>query len=355
MHCSELMRVALISPPFIAVPPVRYGGTELFIANLANELHDLGHDVTVYANGDSNVRCRLKYLYEHSEWPLTDSFRPWLKNIDHTAWAMADAAKWADVIHLNDVVGVPFTRFIDTPTVLTIHHPDDQTLAEQYARYPNVHYVAIAEWLAGRQPMPCVHVVHHGIDPECYTFSADKDDYVAFLGRMAPSKGPHLAILAAKHAGVRLKLAGEVQPTFRDYWTKQVLPLIDGDQIEFIGEVDRAAKNELLSKARALLFPIQWEEPFGLVMIESLACGTPILAFGGGAVEEIVRDGVNGWICRDVDDMAARINNLAIPAADCREYMMERFSLSRMAEQYVSVYESARSASVEPMASIREA
>jgi glycosyltransferase involved in cell wall biosynthesis len=138
------MRIALISPPFIEVPPVNYGGTELFIGNLATELRALGHDVTVYANGDSKVRCRVKWIYAHSEWPLTDPIRPWLKNVDHTAWAMADAAQWADVIHLNDVVGVPFTRFVSTPTVLTIHHPDEPVLAEQYARYPDVDYVAIA-------------------------------------------------------------------------------------------------------------------------------------------------------------------------------------------------------------------
>src|ERR1041385_5417325 len=136
------MRIALIAPPFIAVPPIRYGGTELFIANLANELHALGHDVTVYANGDSKVRCRLKSVYPHTEWPLADFARAQYKNVDHTAWAVADAAKWADVIHLNDIVGVPFTRFVDTPTVLTIHHPDEAPMTEQYMGYPNVHYVA---------------------------------------------------------------------------------------------------------------------------------------------------------------------------------------------------------------------
>jgi glycosyltransferase involved in cell wall biosynthesis len=348
------MRIALIAPPFIAVPPARYGGTELFIANLARELHGLGHDVTVYANGDSKLPCRVKWVYPHAEWPLDDPVRPGLKNVDHTAWAMADAAAWADVIHLNDIVGVPFTRFIDVPTVLTIHHPHEPALSEQYARYPNVHYVAIAEWLARRQTMPHVHVVHHGISPERYTFCADKEDYVAFLGRMAPSKGPHLAIDAAKRAGVRIKLAGEIQPTFRDYWLKQVLPHVDGERVEFIGEVDQPKKNALLSKARALVFPIQWEEPFGLVMIESMACGTPVLALPGGAVEEIVHDGVNGWICRDVAEMSSRITTLAIPAAACREYMVEHFSVARMADQYLTVYEAAMHESTADAVSSRD-
>src|SRR5206468_6151036 len=178
--------------------------------------------------------------------------RPVLKNMDHTAWSMRDAASWADVIHLNDVVGVPFTTFVDVPSVLTIHHPHEPSLSEQYIRYPRVHYVSIAEWLARREPMPQVHVVHHGIPVADYTFSDKKDDYVAFLGRMAPCKGPHLAIEAAVLAGVRLKVAGEIQPLFRDYWEQHVLPRIDGKQIEYVGEADPAVKNALLSQARAL-------------------------------------------------------------------------------------------------------
>jgi glycosyltransferase involved in cell wall biosynthesis len=183
-----------------------------------------------------------------------------------------------------------------------------------------------------------VHVVHHGIALSDYTFSAAKDDYVAFLGRMAPCKGPHLAIEAALRAGVRLKLAGEIQPTFHEYWHRQVRPLIDGDQIEYIGEADFATKNALLSGARALLFPIQWEEPFGLVMIEAMACGTPVLAFAGGSVEEVVSDGVNGWICRDVTEMAGRIASLGIAPDACRDFVRRRFSLAAMGERYLEVY-----------------
>ncbi len=236
------MRIALIGPPFIAIPPKRYGGTELFIANLATGLFARGHDVTVYGNGESRLRCPVKWRYPWAEWPLDDPVRPGLKNADHTAWAMRDAASSADVIHLNDIVGAPFTHFVDIPTVLTLHHPHEPALSEQYARYPDIDYVAIGEWLARREQMPKLHIVHHGIPIDSYTFSSKKSEYVAFLGRMAPCKGPHLAIEAAKRAGVRLKLAGEVQPAFREYWEMEVLPLIDGEQTEYIGEVDQWAR-----------------------------------------------------------------------------------------------------------------
>jgi len=333
------MRIALIAPPFIEVPPKRYGGTELFIGNLACELDAQGHDVTVYGNGASRLPCAVKWRYRDPEWPLHDAVRSQLKNVDHTAWAMHDAAPWADIVHLNDIVGAPFTRFVDAPTVLTIHHPHEAALSEQYMRYPAIHYVTIADWLSRCEPMPSVDTIHHGIPVSGYTFEIEKDDYVAFLGRMAPCKGPHLAIEAARLAGVKLKLAGEIQPPFRDYWEEQVKPRIDGEQIVYVGEADQEMKSALLSRARALLFPIQWEEPFGLVMIEAMACGTPVLAFPGGAVEEIVEDGVNGWVCRDLADMAAHITSLDVSAVTCRQFAAMHFSVARMAEQYVDLYE----------------
>ena len=336
------MRIALVAPPFIAVPPLRYGGTELFIANLACELHARGHDVTVYANGDSRLPCPVKYRYADSEWPVADPVRSHMKNADHTAWALHDAVSWADVIHLNDTVGVPFTTFIDTPVVMTVHHPHDPALSEHYARYPQIDYVAIGAWLARLEPVPKLHVVHHGIPIDRYACCSERGDYVAFLGRMAPCKGPHLAIEAAKRAGIRLKIAGEVQPIFRDYWEEEVRPRIDGeDGIEYIGEADHEQKNALLSRARALLFPIQWEEPFGLVMIEAMACGAPVLAFAGGAVEEIVQNGTNGWICRDLDAMVECIRSPMPSPEGCRAFVAEHFSVDRMADHYLEVYEQA--------------
>jgi glycosyltransferase involved in cell wall biosynthesis len=212
-----------------------------------------------------------------------------------------------------------------------------------YERYPDVAYVAISCAQARKEPMPAVTVVHHGIALDDYQFRDDKEDYVAFLGRMVPCKGAHTAIEVARRAGLRLKLAGEIQPMYAQYWRDEVLPNIDGDRVEYVGEAAHAEKNELLSRARALLFPIDWDEPFGLVMIEAMACGTPVLAFAGGSVEEIVSDGVSGWICSDAGDMAAKAQATAVPPESCRAWVATHFSRERMVDRYVDVYQRARS------------
>jgi glycosyltransferase involved in cell wall biosynthesis len=335
-----IMRIAVVAPPFIPVPPVTYGGTELFVAHLAEGLSARGHDVVVYANGDSRVRCRVKWRYRHSHWPVEHPAAGQLKNADHSAWAIHDASLRADLVHINDAVGVPFSTFIEQPVVMTLHHPHEPVLSALYEKYPGIQYVAISGAQARLERMPRIAVVYHGIDLARYRPTAAKEDYVVFLGRMAPCKGPHSAIEAARRAGVRLLLAGEIQPTFRDYWDQRVAPLLGGD-IEYVGEADLALKTHLLSRARALLFPIDWQEPFGLVMIEAMACGTPVLAFAGGSVEEIVCDGVSGWICRDAADMADRIAAPPVPSESCRAWAADRFSVDTMVRRYVELYEQA--------------
>jgi len=333
------MRIGIVAPPFIPVPPIAYGGTELFIAHLASELHARGEEVTVYANGESRVACALKWLYCRSEWPISDPLAAQLKSADHSSWAVHDAMQWADVVHLNDVVAVPFTRFADVPVVLTIHHPHEPALSGVYSRYPDVEYVAISAAQARREPMPRVSVVHHGLSLSDYRCSDRKEDYLVFLGRMAPCKGVHTAIEVARRAGLPLKIAGEIQPVFQEYWDHDVRPHVDGTSVEYVGEAGLARKNELLANARALLFPIHWDEPFGLVMIEAMACGTPVLAFDAGSVPEIVRDGVSGWICADAADMAARAASPGIAAESCRAWVASRFSCERMVDRYLDVYD----------------
>ena len=342
------MRIGLLAAPFIPVPPPAYGGTELFIEQMARGLRARGHRVIVYANGESRTEAELRWCYPRGEWPITNPVAAQLKNADHSGWAIHDAMKSVDVLQVNDVCALPFTRFVDLPVIHTLHHAHETELSTQYLRHPAVHYVAISQYQAVREPMPDVTVVHHGIDVSTYTFCARKRDYLLFLGRIAPVKGVHIAIDVAARCGLHLVLAGEIQPIFQDYWDREVAPRVDGKLVEYVGAADQALKHELLSHARALLFPIQWDEPFGLIMIEAMASGTPVLAFSRGSVPEVVHDGTSGWICRDVDDMADRAVSPGVPAEACRAWVAQRFSLARMVSHYLQLFERARAGAGPP-------
>lgn len=332
------MRVALIAPPFIPVPPREYGGTELFIAHLAEELQRQGAQVVVYANGESALGVEIRWAYERSQWPIKQDEHAQLKDLDHTSWAVADAARDCDIIHLNTTQGLACSRFVRTPLVHTIHHANQQHLSDFYSRFPQVNYVCISAFQCRGEPMPKKRTIHHGIRVSDYHIQADKRQYLSFIGRIAPIKGTHLAIEIAKQSGVPLKIAGEVQPAYRDYFEVKVKPHIDGKFIEYVGLADLAAKNELLGNSLAMLFPIQWHEPFGLVMVEAMACGTPVLALRGGSVPEVVQEGVSGFVRRSARDLAGRIAQLPLPAEPIRNYVEERFSLQRMARDYMNLY-----------------
>src|SRR5437763_14622848 len=332
------MRIALIAPPFICVPPKMYGGTELFIAQVAEGLKKRRIEVVVYTNGESQIEVERRWLYDKAQWPIQGEIYDNLKDINHTSWSIADAARDCDVIHLNNVPGLAQTRFVDCGFVYTIHHPHVDGLSEFYQFFPEVHYVTISDFQRHREKMTDVRTIHHGIDLNLYEFRPRKQQYLSFLGRIAPIKGTHSAIQVAKKSGIPLKIAGEIQPLYRDYWESQIKPHVDGKFIEYVGEADLAAKNELLGDSLAMLFPIEWDEHFGWVMIEAMACGTPVLAFGGGSVPEIVKDGVSGYICHSVDEMAARARTLQIPAEMIRSYTEQNFTIDRMVDEYVQLY-----------------
>lgn len=333
------MRIALVAPPFIPVPPVEYGGTELFLADLANALQAMGDDVVVYTNGESTIGVEKRWLFERAEWPIKagDAYAP-LKELEHTAWAIQDVSSSCDIVHLNGVIGLMCSRLSRLPFVYTVHHPTDRRLSAVYARLPEVYYVCISNDQRNRENLPRQQTIHHGIDLSKYQLRTEKQQYLSFIGRVAPIKGVHLAIEIAKRAQIPLKIAGEIQPMYRDYYNTRIKPEVDGKFIEYIGLADLATKNELLGNSMAMLFPITWNEPFGLVMIEAMACGTPVLALRAGSVPEIVKDGISGYVSRRIDDLVRHARDLKIPPAQVREYAAENFSKERMARDYHALY-----------------
>ena len=333
------MRIALIAPPFLSVPPKKYGGTELFLAHLAEGLSRLGMDVVVYANGESKVQAELRWLYPKDDWPIQDDLHASLKELDHTSWSVSDCLQQADVVHLNSAPGLVFTRLQGPRWVYTLHHPCTPSLSAFYAGFPEVEYVAISDFQKDAEPIKRIRTIHHGIDFRSYRLETKKAEYLSFLGRIAPMKGVHNAIEIAKRSGIPLKIAGEIQPIYREYFESCVRPSLDGKFIEYIGEANLAIKNELLGHSMAMLFPIEWDEPFGLVMIEAMATGTPVVAFPGGAVAEIVRDGISGYVCSGVDEAVTRLREVRkLKPASVRAYAQRFFSVERMAQDYLALY-----------------
>jgi glycosyltransferase involved in cell wall biosynthesis len=335
------MKIAMISTPYVPVPPKGYGGTEFVVGLITEHLVRRGHDVTLYATGDSHTSAKLKSLYKKSIWPPKNVFLNPVTEIDHASWAVQDALQHgAEVIHMHCPLGLALQRYSSVPLVYTIHHPWDEEYDNCYNHLPECSYVAISDFQRKKfTGLNNIRTIHHGLNLNEFDFQSNKGDYVAFLGRIATVKGVHLAIEAARQAGVHLKIAGDIQPIHQDYYESEVKPKIDGRLIEYIGEADFKTKVELLKGAKAMLFPIQWDEPFGLVMIESMACGTPVIGFPYGSVPEVVKDGISGYLVNDVAQMAIKIGELnKLSPRVVRDYAERYFSAETMVEQYEAVY-----------------
>ena len=345
------MRIAQVAPPVETVPPTRYGGTERVVSTLTEELVRRGHEVTLFASGDSHTTARLVPTVERALWhrnPACQDLAPF--------WAVTLGAVWNqinqfDVIHSHlDYFGFPMARACRPTVVTTLHGRLDLPQLEPiYRAFGDVPLVSISQ----SQRKPAAHAnwvgnVYHGIDVDQFTCSARPGSYLAFLGRISPEKGLDVAIRVARRAGYSIKIAAREPLRERDdsnarrdadYYEHVIQPLLGGPGVEMIGQVGGKDKDTLLREAAALLFPIQWPEPFGLVMIEALACGTPVVAFRNGSVPEVIEDGLTGWIVDTEDDMVAALDRLGeLDRTRCRAEAEKHFSSQVMAVAYEAVY-----------------
>jgi len=337
------MRIAQLSPLWERVPPPAYGGTEAIVHLLTEGIVRLGHEVTLFASGDSIVSTKLEAVYPRSLRTAKDiedtSPYEWV----HTSHAL-EAWEEFDVIH-NHAGELPMAAscLISTPMLTTMHciiTPDTKIVWDRYRGFYNT-----LSW-AERQAMPPIDnqnflgPVHNAIDVGSFSFSADKDNYLLHLSRIAPEKGTHVAVEVARRLGMRLVIAGKVDPVDRQYYEDRVRPLIDGKQIQYVGEADGPRKRELYRRASCVILPILWEEPFGLVMPEAMACGTPVIVFNRGAASEIVADGITGYVVNDIDEMVAAVKKLdRIDPCQCRRHVEQHFDAPRMVDDYLKLYE----------------
>jgi glycosyltransferase involved in cell wall biosynthesis len=335
------MRIAVIAPPWVPVPPPAYGGTETVLDNLCRGLMSAGHDVLLVTTGDSTCPVPI-----HATCPQAAGTEAAFvaTELHHVVRAYDAVAAWgADVVHDHTLVGPLHGERLGIPVVTTNHGPFEGELGELYrAIGASVPIIAISHHQAGTaHPSAIAAVIHHGVDVERFPFGQGDGGYALFLGRMNPDKGVATAIRVARAAGMPLRIAAKCRERpERAYFETEVAPLL-GDDVEYLGEVGGAAKAELLAGARCLLNPIAWPEPFGMVMIEAMACGTPVVATPCGSVPELVTDGVTGFVRSGEEGLAealARVGDLE--RAACRAEAEQRFSTSRMVDEHVAVYES---------------
>ncbi len=328
----------MVSTPFVAVPPPAYGGTELIVHSLTRALERAGHEVVVFATGDSRV-SHLRAFFHEAVWPP----HPYAELL-HCRFAAREIREGDfDVVHAHCPALLAFAADLGPPVVYTLHHDAQPLLSRYYRCIPGIRYVAISARQAQLSDPPAHDVVHHGLDPDLYPVVGPGGASAFFLGRLSRCKAPDLAIEAAARAGVRLVVAGKYHEADDEPgWREEVGRSLSRPHVRWVDGADLGAKRRLFGRSRALLVPLRWEEPFGLVMIEALLAGCPVIAYPMGAAPEIVEDGSTGFLVSGVREMAAalrrasRLDRLAIQAR-----ARERFGAVRMAERYLSVYRSA--------------
>lgn len=343
---SRSLKIALIAPPYFDVPPAAYGGVESVIADLTDGLMDLGHEVTIVGAGHNGTRARMLQVWESTAADRLGEPYPEVLHAVLTRRTVEDLALAGevDVVHdhtLSGPLNASAYAELGLPTVVTVHGPPHSDARRYYrALGTDISLVSISHRQAALAPeLNWVTTVHNGLQPRRWPYSSHKGDYALWLGRYHPDKAPHLALEAARAAGVPLVLAGKCsEPVEKKYYAEVIEPLLGPDD-KVVGVADAILKRELLVDARCLLFPVQWEEPFGMVMIESMVCGTPVVALRNGAVPEVVIDGVTGLVCGRPEDLPAALEAVSeIDPGACRRHVETNFSAERMAANYVRCY-----------------
>ena len=335
------MKIAQIAPPWESVPPKLYGGTERIVSYLTEELVRQGHEVTLFASGDSQTTARLRATASEAL-RLSGKIDPDVTFTLLQEMAFGGEAKQFDIIHSHlDYLGFSMSRRCVTPVLTTLHGQLDlPELPPVYNEFAELPLCSISN--AQRGPLAHLNwqgTVYHGL-PDTYRFYSGPGSYLAFLGRMSPEKRPDHAIEIARRTGMQLRMAAKVDPSNREYFQTQIEPLLGDPLVDYIGEISDAEKGDFLGNAAAVLCPYDWPEPFGLVLIEALACGTPVLAYRRGSIPEIIEDGVTGFICENISEMIAALGRLSlIRRQDCRQAYETHFTVTRMATDYVGLYQ----------------
>ncbi|MHC1588505.1 MAG: glycosyltransferase family 4 protein [Methermicoccaceae archaeon] len=342
------MRIAIVAPPWFSVPPERYGGIEMVVSVLTEGLVDRGHDVVLFSVGNARTKARVFSVFDSPMRGYLDAAPASFLNTatTHVVGSYIEIARQHfDIIHDHTwKEGLCCGAFISTPVVHTIHgrlDDENRRFYSQFIGYSGVHFTTISEFQQTQLPyLSYAGVVYNAVDTHKYPYIEDKADFFLYLGRFNPDKAPHLACEVAEHLGLKLYLAGKIsERAEREYFATQIKPHLS-EKIVFIGEVSEAMKMELLSKARALLLPLQWDEPFGLVMVEAMACGTPVITLRRGAAPEIVEHGITGYVATTMDEFMSEVERVdEISPEVCRRRVEERFSARTMVEGYERVYE----------------
>jgi glycosyltransferase involved in cell wall biosynthesis len=335
------MRIAQVSPLYESVPPKLYGGTERIVSYLTEELVAQGHDVTLFATGDSITNARLIPVYKNGL-----RFEEGLKDYIPYHYLMLEKVQRSlhqfDIVHYHiDYLHFPLSKRSDSTHVTTLHgRLDLPELFPLYHEYKQMPVISISD--AQRLPLPqanWIGTVYHGLPKHLYKLYSSPGDYLAFIGRISPEKGLDNAIEIAVQTGIPLKVAAKIDKADKEYFEEVIKRRLEHPLVDFIGEIGEEDKNEFLGKAKALLFPVAWPEPFGLAMIEAIACGTPVIAFKNGSVPEVIDEGQSGFIVNTIEEAVEAVKNISkINRAVCRKTFETRFSVKRMTEDYLSLY-----------------